>query len=321
MWIRWDARWYHRIATEGYSFSSVDQSAVAFFPLYPVLIRALSQLQIHPFVAGILITVVSGFVALCLFYRWVEQLVPGLAGSALWLFLLWPFSFFLYGVVYSDALFLALVIGAFLALEQKRLALATLLGAFATATRPVAPALILSLVLRQLELRRASGEHISARDFMPLLASAGLLAYMGYQYVQFGTPLAFLETQAGWQQNPGLHVWLKLDFFRSELFAVRMPRAFFHAALAFFFLALAIPTWRRLSRAYAVYILAVLGIPLLSSTEFIGLGRYAMAAFPCFLTLALLLREHPRARITWLCASAILLVMMTSRFAVGRYVS
>jgi hypothetical protein len=320
MWIRWDSRWYQRIATEGYSFSPVDQSAVAFFPLYPFLIRALSLLHINPFIAGILITVVSGFVALCLFHRWAEQLAPGSEGSALWLFLLWPFSFFLYGAVYSDALFLALVIGAFLALEQKRLSLATLLGALATATRPVAPALILGLVLRQLELRRASREFIQARDFMPLLASAGLLAYMGYQYARFGTPLAFLETQTGWRQNPGLHVWLKLDFFRSELFAVRAPAAFLNASLALVILALAIPTWRRLSRAYTVYILAVLGIPLLSSYEFIGLGRYAMAAFPSFLTLAVLLREHPRTRFIWLCESAGLLALTTATFAVGGYI-
>ena len=110
-------------------------------------------------------------------------------------------------------------------------------------------------------------------------------------------------------------------FFRSGLLAAKALRAALHAGLALLFLALSIPTWRRLSRAYAVYIVAVLGVPLLSSTEFIGLGRYAMAAFPCFVVLALLFREHPRARLLWLCASAILLMITTSKFAIGRYIS
>src|SRR5215813_6126646 len=82
MWIRWDSRWYQRIATEGYSYSPIDQSSVAFFPLYPLLIRAVSLLGIDPFIAGILITAVSGFLAVCLFQRWAAKVAPEAAGAA-----------------------------------------------------------------------------------------------------------------------------------------------------------------------------------------------------------------------------------------------
>jgi len=321
-WIRWDARWYEKIATEGYSFSNQAQSAVAFFPLYPLLMRMAGWLGVDPVLAGIFITVLCGFAATLLFRRWTGLFADErTAELATWLLVLWPFAFFLFGAVYSDALFLLLVVGAFFSLEKERVWVATLLGAMATATRPVAPAVVLGLLIRQLELARRGGRHFRLADFAPALSVAGLLAYMAFQYARFGTPLAFLETQVGWQQDPGWHAWLKLDFFRSKDFPLYAARAALHAALSVGFLALAIPTWKRLGAGYGVYALAMMGTPFISSYGFIGLGRYAIAAFPCFLTLALLLKTRPRARLVWMITSTALLVIMTSKFAVGRYVS
>lgn len=322
MWIRWDARWYEMIATQGYFFSPTDQSSIAFFPLYPLLMRVLGWLHVHPFVAGVLITVASGATALVLFDRWAKQVAGERAASgATWLLLLWPFAYYLYGAVYSDALFLVLIVGAFLSLERGNVPLAVLLGILATATRPITPAVVIGLLARQLELRRRAGKPLRVIDFLPALAGLGLAAFMAWQWVKFGTPFAFVETQAGWQQNPGPHVWFKLDFFRSPRFAQKAPQAFLHAVLAFGFLALAVPTWRRLGRGYGLYVALAVGIPLVSSTEFIGLGRYLLAVFPCFLTLFLVAENRPRALRGWLLASAVLLVIMTSRFAVGRHVS
>src|SRR6202011_4470518 len=69
-WIRWDARWYETIALHGYSFTERAQSSVAFFPLYPLLMRAFAWLGVEPLLAGIFITLASGLVAACLFFRW-----------------------------------------------------------------------------------------------------------------------------------------------------------------------------------------------------------------------------------------------------------
>lgn len=38
-WVHWDSEWYARIAQEGYSYQPGQQSPVAFFPLYPLVIR------------------------------------------------------------------------------------------------------------------------------------------------------------------------------------------------------------------------------------------------------------------------------------------
>jgi hypothetical protein len=52
-----------------------------------------------------------------------------------------------------------------------------------------------------------------------------------------------------------------------------------------------------------------------------GLGRYVLAAFPVFLTLALLLRDKPRLTKAWIAASALLLAALAVGFGAGGYVA
>jgi hypothetical protein len=52
-----------------------------------------------------------------------------------------------------------------------------------------------------------------------------------------------------------------------------------------------------------------------------GMGRYLLASFPLFLTLALLLRERPRLRWGVLAASAVLLLSLATAYGAGAYVS
>ena len=52
------------------------------------------------------------------------------------------------------------------------------------------------------------------------------------------------------------------------------------AVLAIGLVALVPLVVRRLGYAYAIYTFMVVGIPLLESKDFYGLGRYCLAAFP-----------------------------------------
>jgi hypothetical protein len=242
------------------------------------------------------------------------------------LLVLYPFAFYLYGAVYSDALLLALIVGAFLCLERDALIPATLLGAAATFTRPVAPAVVLGLLVRQLERRRQQGAPIRPVDFLPLLAAAGLGFYAFFLWQRFGDPLAFLHVQSapGWDQPPGWQTWLKLTWFRilfprvAPLVALRLIG---HAAVALGALALVPATRRHLGWGYAVYVALAVGLPTLSSKDFMGLGRYVISAFPVFLTLALLMRDHPRVLRVWLVASAMALALLTLGWGAGGYVA
>lgn len=338
--VRWDAGWYGAIAEKGYWLAPGQQSPVAFFPLYPLGIHALTLLGLNRWVAGVGLSFVCALGALAFFSRWARKVDPKAQEraepvlpmrqsnwrSAFWLLALYPFAEYLYGVVYSDALFLVLAVGAFYALENDRPLLSALLGAMACASRPVAPALVIGLLVRSLERRRLQGQRLKALDFVPALAGLGLVAFMAYLELRFDDPLAFAHVQGapGWDQPPGWRSWLKVEWFKvmfprvAPLVAIRLGG---HALVTLLALGLVVPTFKRLGWGYGVYTLLAVGIPAISSKDFQGLGRYVMAAFPLFLTMALLLEERPRLRRAVLVGFAVTLGALAMGLGAGGYVA
>ena len=118
-WTLWDGRWYVEIANAATRTTRAAESSVAFFPVYPLLVRAFGAVVSAP-LAAIGTTIVAGAAALTLFTRWCRDRLPTEATVASVLLLaLYPYAFFLYGAAYGDALFLAVpAIGAFLLLDR-----------------------------------------------------------------------------------------------------------------------------------------------------------------------------------------------------------
>ncbi|HJV08931.1 MAG TPA: hypothetical protein VJ653_04595, partial [Acidimicrobiales bacterium] len=105
-WAQWDSGWYRQIAVEGYSYVVGQQSTVAFFPAYPLVVRVVRAVVDDAYVAGIVVTFLAGAGVAALMARWLRaRLSPPAAWAALLAFLLFPYASYLYGVVYADALF------------------------------------------------------------------------------------------------------------------------------------------------------------------------------------------------------------------------
>jgi Gpi18-like mannosyltransferase len=103
--------------------------------------------------AGWAVALAAGLAAVLLFARWVWPLLPRSAAiTAIAVLMLYPYSIFLYGPEMSDSFFLLLAVGAFVALERRWFWVAGLVGALATAGRPVGVAVAIGLVVRTLEL-------------------------------------------------------------------------------------------------------------------------------------------------------------------------
>jgi Gpi18-like mannosyltransferase len=327
-WVGWDSGWYKQIAEQGYWYTPGTQSPVAFFPLYPLAIRALMALGASVYASGILVTLLCGPLAVVLFTAWARTRVDERTALQAGLLLaLYPFSFYLYGIMYSDALFVLLVVSAFLLLEKGYLVPAVILGAIATAARPVAPAVVLGLRARRLEWKRERGERWTLGDFLPVFSALGFVCYVLYLGERFGAPFAFVETQGspGWDQSPGWTTWLKVHWFHAVFLdgnnAGVVLRYTSHALLTVVALLLVRPTVRLLGWGYAVFILAVVGLPAVGTKDFMGMGRYLISAFPLFLTLAMLLRERPRLRQGMLAVSAVVLVLLSWAFGRELYIS
>jgi hypothetical protein len=339
----WDGWWYTGIARRGYRFFSEGrQSPVAFFPAYPMLMRLVGSAVGGPLVAGIVVTVTSGLGAAVLFHRWcLRMLGARTARLAVLLLVLYPFAFYLMGAVYADALFLFAAVAAFLALEQDRPVLAGLAAAVATAARPVGLAVVLGLWILALErkgmLRRLRPDGTRARagltgtfrwaDAGLLLAPLGMAAFCGFLWLRFGSPFAFLDTTGapGWDQPPGFHTWFKVHWVKAMWHGPWDNGHFGHLfvnALATVVVAAFIPrVFRRLGPGYGVFVTVAVVLTAVSTKDFVGMGRYTLAAFPCFAMAADVLSRRPRLAWVTLAVSAAGLVVLTQLHARGTIVS
>jgi len=333
-WAQWDSGWYHEIASDGYSFVAGQQSTIAFFPAYPVVMRAADLVVGETYVAGIVVTLLAGAAVAALFATWLRsRLSPPAAWAALLALLLFPYAFYLYGVVYADALFIAALLGAFLLLEADRPFLAGLAGAVATAARPVGVVLVIALAVRALE-RRGAFERSDTRRFDwrkarwadagVLVSVLGLVAWCLYLWSRFDDPFAFAGAQAAWDQGAGPETWLKVQFFR-DIADLRSPRAWIlfmaHPVLTVAGACLVPRVFRRFGVGYGVYVALLVGLSALSTKNFFGMARYLLAAFPIFAVAGELLVERPGLRRVAVPAGGVGLVVLTAIFGTGYYLS
>ncbi|CAA9253882.1 MAG: hypothetical protein AVDCRST_MAG50-2390 [uncultured Acidimicrobiales bacterium] len=352
-WSRWDAHWYRTIADDGYTYTPGQQSPVAFFPSYPLAMRALEWLFRDVLIAGIFITVACGFAVTWLFHRWcLRHLSAASARMAVLALLLYPYAYYLFGAAYGDALFVVAALGAFLLLEDDRPVLAGLVGVIATAGRPVGGAVVAGLTVVMLTRRgvltgaaQAAGARVRGavalgrlridprrlrpKDLAVALSVLGLAGYCFYLWRRFDAPLAFVEQTGvpGWDQPPGPRTWFKAYFFeamqlpQSPLNYVRLGS---QAVFTVGALALVPAVIRRFGWGYGVYTLLVVGLPAVASKDFTGMGRYLLAAFPCYAVLGDWLAHVAwvrRLRVPLLAASAAALMLFISAFSRGYYLS
>ncbi|MGH2589264.1 MAG: mannosyltransferase family protein, partial [Actinomycetota bacterium] len=134
-WERFDALWFLRIADSGYR---PGDGSAAFFPLYPLAIRAVSfALGGHPFGASVLISNAAFLGALVMTYRLTEfELGERRARTTVVLLSFFPTSFF-FLMPYTESLFLLLAVTAFTFARRGRWAVAGAAGALAALTRGV----------------------------------------------------------------------------------------------------------------------------------------------------------------------------------------
>jgi hypothetical protein len=199
----------------GYLRGKPTTSNIAFFPLYPLVVRVVAALPlISTLAAGYLVTAVSGLVAAVGLDRFGRRLVGradgatagrlgGLVFVALWA--TWPHSVVL-AMPYTEALYVAFAVWSMLALLDGRWVTAGVLCLVAGATRSLGVALAGAITLAAtVTIVRAIREHrrVPRRPVAgAVLAPLGVLGYWGYQWARTGRPDAWFWVQsAEWRSS------------------------------------------------------------------------------------------------------------------------
>jgi Mannosyltransferase (PIG-V) len=313
---RWDAAWYLDIAHDGYD-GGLD---TAFFPLYPLLVRAL----VLPFasegallVSAYVVSLACFLCALWLLHRLAElELGRGAAGASVWLLALFPAAVY-FGAPYSESLFLLASVGAFYAARTQHWALAGAAGAAASATRSAGLVLLVPLVLMWLGSQRRRLGELMWLGVAPL----GLAAYAFYLEVDHGDAFAFLDAQDAWYREfagPFVGVWDgAVAAWHGDSIDIVLFGFLVFAAVAL------VGTFRRLPLAYGVYALAALALPLsfpVDPQPLMSLPRFVAVLFPLFIWLGLVTDERGRT-VPVAAVSAVGLAAFTERFASWDWIS
>jgi len=189
IWNRWDAPHFIEIARYGYG-PPADPARIVLLPGFPFLIRVLSVVM-NPAVAGMLIAFVATLAAAVGLYR-LARVDHGRA-AARWAVIamsVFPTAYTLVAP-YSEALFLAFAIWAFVCARDDDWRGAGILTFLAAATRLQGAFLIPALAVEYWLARR----RIDRDAAWLLVGLAGPLLYLAINFVTFGDPLYFLEIQ------------------------------------------------------------------------------------------------------------------------------
>ena len=318
---RWDAGWYRSIASNGYVWDeTTGVGNIAFFPLYPILVRALAVTGLPLFWAA---TVLSHacFVASVVQFQRLQALRSGASpgSSPLLALLVFPWAFFLLAP-YSEALFLALALGSFLAARRDRWGLVAILGFLAGITRLFGLALVPALLLLAFRHDSTSGaSRETPRVSRALAAGApaiGFASFVIWLALRFRDPLVFLHAQQrGWGRGTG---WTGLQASIQAIPNSIRDHGWLHLGPAVDLLALclllasvvcALRT-RRLDEA--AYIASGVTLVVVSGS-LLSTGRYALVLFPLFGFLSDLGRR-PALWAAYLSLSSALQVYLIVRF-------
>ncbi|MGA5495652.1 mannosyltransferase family protein [Streptomyces cinereoruber] len=295
---RWDSVWYVRIAEHGYGYETTllngdVHSDLAFFPLLPLLERALSAvLPLDAAGAGLLVSWTAGLVAAWgIFKCGAHALGPrtGVLLAVLWG--VYPTAF-VQSMAYTETLFTALAAWSLYAVLRDRWILAGLLCAAAGLTRPTAVALIAALGITALAAL-VRDRRLPARTVAGvLLAPLGWLGYIVYVGVRQDSPTAYFEVQAAWGNS--IDGGLALARFVAGL---PWPAALgLTAALALLAWLVVLCVRQRQPLPLLVYTIGVVLVSLVGAAYFGSRPRLMMPAFGLLLPpAAALARLRPRA--------------------------
>lgn len=321
MWAQWDAQHYVNIAVRGYDPPTAPESNIAFFPLYPLLIRIVLlavgrvDVQTGAFV-GLVISNVALFVALLYLSALVARdFSLSLARRVVLYVLVFPTTLFL-SSVYAEPLFLATAVASLYHARAGEWGRSGVAGALAALTRPFGVLLFIPIAV---ELYR---QRARLRSWLALIGPpAGLAAFVGYLWWLFDDPLAYFHAGTTWGR--GLHApWdVLLGYIHGPLQGFDWTYSWLDLISMIAMIAVLIAGIRLVPASYSSYSAAGLIFAMSTGVAWFSASRHALALFPLIIVLAVIGWRYRWFNWGWLAFSIVIAVGFMIREAVGYWVT
>jgi 4-amino-4-deoxy-L-arabinose transferase-like glycosyltransferase len=338
IWNYWDAPHYLDLAVLGYratdpgvetiegyqrAFPGDLPLYIVFFPLFPWLVGAVNTLLHEPLVSAFIVSTVASLFVAPLLYRLVRaDEGPRAALLAAWFLLIFPTAYFLH-IGYTESLFLALVLGSFLAARTDRWWLAGLLGGLAALTRVNGLVLIPALATDAWLAWDSDPRHRIRAEWLAIgLVAVGFGGYLALNQIVYGDAFAFLQIQREHWSKELAPPWQGISGIVQYITDSRHPIdeiKYGWSELAFIALGLAGTVVAALRFRPSWFVWMAGNWLLFTSTSFVlSVPRYSLTLFPLFAWFAVLGRR-PAVAVGLSLVSIGLLGYFASEFAVGRW--
>lgn len=283
VWGRWDAVHYIDIAVGGYHGTDM-----AFFPLFPFLIRVVGSLAGSHLIAGLLISNASFFFGLLYLYKLLEhEYDRSVARRAIFYVSIFPTAVF-FSAVYTESLFFMLTVVSFYYMRAHRWWLAGIVGFFAALTRVEGVLLLVPFAIEwyaqyKSDLMRGWA-NLVASAFIPL----GLATYMAFLWVLRADPLYFSHVQIHWNRHlapPWVSVINAFGKIAHAQTGIVVANQSLEIAFTFLMVAVLLGGLHRLRPSYIAYMALSILIPM-STSSLMSMPRFALVLFPMFAIMA-----------------------------------
>ncbi len=297
----WDGIWYLRIVRRGYpdyvpSGITYDdpEARVAFFPLYPWLVRTADRiLPGGDTFAALIVNLVLGaaFIVLVglLARHWFGVRA---ARSSMLLIAFFPGSFVL-SFAYSEALLLTLAAACLLAVSHERWVVAGVFAALGTATRPNGVALVVATAVAAIVAIRSSRRWSAL--IAPLLAPLGFVGYQWWIDRHTDESRVWFRVQGeAWKEGASFGLTAIRNTLEAFTKPLTSPTDLITAVAFVATIVLVWIAWRvRLPLPAAAYSAVIVALMLLPATV-TARPRFLFTAFPLFIVAAVWLDDDRR---------------------------
>ncbi|NEE06728.1 hypothetical protein G3M58_09765 [Streptomyces sp. SID7499] len=306
----WDGWWYQQVAEHGYDpvlkpvpgatgMITLEGNSAAFFPLYPTLMRLVSECTgLGLYGAGMVVSVFASFAAALGIYAVTKRLGghrAGLVAAGLWA--VWPGSGTEWSG-YSESLYTALAAWACHAVMTRRWLTAGWLTFAAGLCRPTAVALVAALAFAAVMALRRREDGLRRPLAAVAIAPLGLFGYLAWVNYRMGDLNGYSKLQDGaWGHkfDWGVHSFNVLTSIPVGHFDYLFAMPFEDVIGVCVVLMVPVLTVLliRLRPPAVLVVYTVLSYLMVMTTQqyFGNVSRYLLPLFPLFVPLALAMRR------------------------------